>query len=129
MILEDVDVSGHFVFPESEAVRRFQELYCTAVRRRGGDPNIGPRLPLFLKDQGFTNVEMFAVQPMGLEGDVKLINPVTMESIADAVVQEDLATREEIAELVPELYALAADPRTVAGMPRVIQAWGWRPAA
>lgn len=128
VIVEDIDFSGYFVFPESKAFQRYHELYCTAVRKRGGDPNIGPRVPLLLKDQGFTNVEMGVVQPMGLEGEVKLINPITMENIADAVRGEDLTTREEIAELVQELYDFAADPNTVAGMPRVIQAWGWRPA-
>lgn len=51
VIVEDIDCSGCFVFPESRASWRFYELYCAAVRKRGGDPNIGPRLPLMLKDR------------------------------------------------------------------------------
>jgi hypothetical protein len=35
-----------------------------------------------------------------------------------------LATRLEIDTLIQELYAFADDPRTVAGLVRVIQTWG-----
>ncbi len=121
VIVEDIDCSGCFVFPESRAFWRFHELYCAVVRKRGGDPDIGPRLPLLLKDAGFAKVDLSVAQPMGLEGEVKLIGPTTMENIANAVVQAELASRAEIAELVKELYDLAADPRTVAGTPRVVQ--------
>jgi 2-polyprenyl-3-methyl-5-hydroxy-6-metoxy-1,4-benzoquinol methylase len=129
IIVEDIDCSGGFVFPESRAFRRYYELYYAVVRRRGGDPDIGPRLPLLLKNTGFAKVDMSVVQPMGLEGEVKLINPLTLEHSADAVVQSGLASREEIAELVGEMYDFAANPRTMAGLPRIIQAWGERPAA
>jgi hypothetical protein len=38
-----------------------------------------------------------------------------MENIADAVLEEGLATRAEIDEVVRELYEFAADQSTVAG--------------
>lgn len=127
-IVEDVDASGCFVYPHSRSFWRFHELYCAAVRRRGGDPDIGPRLPLLLRDQGFGDVGMSVVQPAGIEGEMKLINPLTMESIAGAVLEEGLASSEEIERLVDDLYVMAADPGTVLGVPRVVQAWGRRPA-
>jgi SAM-dependent methyltransferase len=126
--VEDIDFTGHFTYPDSAASRRYQELYCAIVRRRGADPDIGPRLPSLLKSAGFERIETTAVQPIGMEGEVKLMNPVTMENIADAVLQEGLATRAEIDDLVEELYAIAADRETVAGVPRIVQAWGRRPS-
>ncbi len=126
LITEDIDFSGHFVFPESRAFNRYHELYCRAVRKRGGDPNIGLRLPSLLKEGGFANVEMSIVQPVGLEGEVKLLNPITMENIADTVLEDNLATREEVARVVQELYDFAADDKTIAGAPRIVQAWGRR---
>ena len=45
LILEDVDSSGMFCHPPCDAYQRFVELYIAAVRQRGADPNIGPRLP------------------------------------------------------------------------------------
>jgi hypothetical protein len=55
------------------------------------------------------------------------MNPLTMENIVGAVLEDDLATRQEIDRVVRELYQFAADPNTVAGMPRVVQSWGRRP--
>lgn len=129
VIIEDIDNSGSFVFPESKAFQRYYELYSAAVRRRRGDPDIGPRLPLLLKDRGFADIGLNVVQPMGLEGEVKFINPITMENITDAVVQMGLASREEIDDLIEEMYDFVASPWTIAGTPRIIQAWGWRPTA
>jgi len=94
-----------------------------------GDPNIGPRLPFLLTDGGFEKVDMTLVQPIGTKGEVKLLNSITLENIADAILQEGLASRQEIDTLVQELNCFAENPRTVAGVPRVIQAWGHRPAA
>jgi SAM-dependent methyltransferase len=127
--VEDTDFNGCFTYPESTACQRCLELYCKVVRRRGGDPNIGPRLPTLLTDGGFEKVEMAVVQPMGTQGEVKLMIPITLENIADAVLQDGLASREEIDALMQELYRFAKNPRTVAGLPRIIQAWGRRPAA
>jgi hypothetical protein len=52
------------------------------VLRRGGDPNIGPKLPSLLIDAGFADVGVAIVQPVGLTGEAKLLNPITMDSIA-----------------------------------------------
>ena len=128
VIVQDIDFTGLFVYPDSRAFRRYHELYCTAVRNRGGDPDIGPRLPLLLKERGFADVQVTVTQPLGCEGEVKVINALTMENIADAVLADQLATREEIDEIVRELYDYAADPMTIAGTPRIVQAWGRKPA-
>lgn len=127
VIVQDIDFTGLFVYPDSRAFRRYHELYCRAVRNRGGDPDIGPRLPLLLKERGFVNVNMNVAQPIGCEGEVKLMNALTMENIADAVLADELATRDEIDEIVRELYEYAANPMTVAGVPRIVQAWGRKP--
>ena len=127
VIVEDMDGSGCFTYPESAAFLRFRELYFAVVRRRGGDPDIGPRLPVLLADGGFEQVEMNVVQPAGTRGEVKLLNPITLENITDTVLQDGLASREEIAALINELYEFAENPRTVAGLPRVVQVWGRRP--
>jgi SAM-dependent methyltransferase len=128
-ILEDIDFDGYFTYPESKAFQRYKELYCKVVRRRGGDPNIGPRLPILLSDGGFENIEMTVVQPVGTQGEVKLMNPIPLENIADAILQDGLASRQKIDLLIRELYRFAENPRTVARLPRIIQAWGCQPAS
>src|SRR5215468_5072564 len=122
-IVEDIDFRGHFCHPESRAFQDYVELYTQLVRRRGADPNIGPRLPGLLRDAGCANLQMYVVQPAGIEGEVKLIAAITMENIVDALLAEGLAPRAAIDAIIDELYALAEDGRTVMGLPRIVQAW------
>jgi hypothetical protein len=55
------------------------------------------------------------------------VSSLTLENIADAAIDEDLATREEIDALIAELRRLAFDTTTVLAIPRIVQAWGYRP--
>lgn len=65
---------------------------------------------------------MNVVQPAGTEGEVKLLNPLTMENIEDAVLAEGLASRAEIDKIVAELYEFARATGTVGSAPRVVEA-------
>ena len=129
LVVADIDFRGYFSWPESPALARYVALYTQAVKRRGADPNIGPRLPALLAAAGFEGVQMSVAQPAGLDGEVKLISPLTMENIADAVIAEGLATRAEIDQIVDELYVDARTPGTIGCMPRVVEAWGRSPQA
>jgi SAM-dependent methyltransferase len=128
LVLEDIDFRGHFCHPESPVVDRYVELYSQAVAQRGGDPNIGPRLPRLLLDAGFVDVDLHVIQPAALEGDIKMLNPVTLESIAEAVISGGLASANEVQQIAEELFDLARNPRVVVSMPRIIQTWGRRSA-
>ncbi|MGE5192986.1 MAG: methyltransferase domain-containing protein, partial [Deltaproteobacteria bacterium] len=127
LAVEDIDFTGHFCHPESAALRRYVDLYRQAVQRRGGDPQIGPRVPGLLVGAGFAGVEMNVVQPAGISGEVKLLNPVTMENIADAVVADGLASQAEVEKIIAELYEFARSPRTVVSISRIVQTWGRKP--
>ena len=129
LAVEDIDFSGSFTYPESKAFLRFHELYCATVKRRGGDPNIGPRLPGLLSQCGFEDVGVAVVQPVATQGEAKLMNALTMEAIGAAVLEDGLASQAEIDELAKQLYEFAADRTTLAGTPRVVQAWGRRAEA
>jgi SAM-dependent methyltransferase len=124
LIAEDIDFTGHFCEPDRPALWRYVELYTEAVRLRGGDPNIGPRLPGLLRDAGLRQVGVNVVQPAGVTGEVKLIGAITLEAIADAVLAAGLATPEELDRTVDDLYAFAEDDETFMSIPRVVQAWG-----
>lgn len=126
VIIEDIDFTGHFCYPDCAAFWRYIELYTRVVHASGGDPNIGPRLPLLLVNAGFDCVQMNVVQPSGIKGEVKLIGPVTLENIAATIQAEGLASKEEIDKVISELFEFGRDERTVMSMPRVVQAWGNR---
>jgi ubiquinone/menaquinone biosynthesis C-methylase UbiE len=125
--VEDIDFRGHFSHPECPALGRYMDLYTRTVARRGGDANIGPRLPGLLAAAGFRNIRVNVVQPAGLEGEVKLISALTMENIAGAVMAEGLATQAEIDRITEELYEFGRTTGTVCSIPRVVEAWAQAP--
>jgi SAM-dependent methyltransferase len=127
LITEDIDFSGHFCHPESAAFDRYVDWYSTAVRQRGCDPDIGPKLPSLLSQAGFTNVDINVVQPAGLDNEAKQITPITLEAIAESVLAANLTTLQLLDDTVTELYDFANDPTTVMSLPRIVQAWGTWP--
>jgi len=126
VVVEDIDFRGHFCYPDCPAFWRYVELYTETVERRGGDANIGPRLPALLDQAGFQDIQTNVVQPAGSSGDVKLMASLTMENIAEAVAAEGLATQSEIEAIVAELRNFASTPGTVQSLPRIVQAWARR---
>lgn len=123
-VVEDIDFSGHFCYPASAPFDRYVALYSAVARKRGVDPDIGPRLPLLLRQAGVAAVAVNVAQPCGLEGDVKLIAAITMEKIADAVLAAGLADATDIDSIVAELYRVAGDPTVLMSIPRIVQSWG-----
>jgi SAM-dependent methyltransferase len=124
MIVEDIDYRGHFAEPACRALDRSVDLYVRAARNRGGDPYIGPRLPALLRATGLQNVQMDLVHHAALAGGIKLLLCVTLENIAEVVLQDRLATEDELRRDIEELYAFARNPHTILGGPRIFQVWG-----
>jgi SAM-dependent methyltransferase len=127
IITEDIDFRGHFCHPESAAFERYIDWYSTAVRQRGCDPDIGPRLPSLLSQAGFVSVDMSVVQPAGCNNEAKQMAPITLEAIAASVLAAELTTPQLLGDTVDELYEFANDPTTVMSIPRIVQAWGTWP--
>ena len=126
VVVEDIDCTGHFCQPHNDAFWRYVEWYRAAARSRGVDPDIGPRLPGLLADAGLSDVGVNVVQPAGITGEVKLIAPITLEAVAGAILAADLATHDELARTVDDLYAFAETDGTLLSLPRIVQAWGRR---
>ncbi len=124
VIVEDIDFRGHFSDPDSAAFRAYQDLYSAAVRSRGCDPDIGARLPNLLRGAGLIDRGMHVVQPAGFEGEVRLIAPITLEAVVDAVVGAGLATEAELRATIDDLFEFVQAEDTVVSLPRIVQTWG-----
>jgi ubiquinone/menaquinone biosynthesis C-methylase UbiE len=124
IMVEDVDIAGHFSSPESAAFDKTVALYIELSRRRGGNPIIGRRLAPLLEEAGFHDVGTTLVQPFSRQGDAKEIALLTFEAIAEGLVSEGLASPEEILRLTRELAEFNQRPDTIVSMPRIFQAWG-----
>ena len=126
IVIEDTDFEGSFCYPICAAYERYKELYQKLVQLRGGDSNIGPKLPALLRRAGLEGVELNVVQPVHIHGEGKLMAPITMARISDAVTAEGLATEGEVQHILTELNRAAVDSETVISLPRIVQVWGKR---
>jgi SAM-dependent methyltransferase len=124
--VEDIEFAAHFCHPACLAFDRYVSLYQQAVQRRGGDPNIGPRLVGLLLDAGLQRVGVEVVQPTYRRGPGKRIAQVTMEHIREAVETAGLASAKEVDAVIAALDRFTRNPRTILSLPRIIQVWGCR---
>lgn len=124
IVLEDIDFSGHFCYPNCPAFYRYIELYQAVAIQRGSDPFIGTKLLGMLREANLEQVQMEVVLPTFNEGAGKLVAQVTMEHIRERVVTSDLATHEEIDAIIQDLDRFVSSPQTIISMPRVFQVWG-----
>jgi SAM-dependent methyltransferase len=127
LIVEDIDFRGSGCYPESAEFERACEIFIETARRMGGDARFGRRVPRTLLDAGLEGVQTSVVHPGGLEGEVKVLHPLSLENIKASVVAQDVATADEVDRLVDALYELARDPTTYMLCPRIVQAWGDKP--
>jgi ubiquinone/menaquinone biosynthesis C-methylase UbiE len=126
IVIEDTDFAGSLCYPPCAAYERYKELYQELLQRRGGDSNIGPKLPAMLRSAGIREVELNVIQPTHIHGEGKLMAPLTMSRISDALTAEGLATEIEAQQILTELNHVAADRETVISLPRIFQVWGKR---
>ena len=126
LIVEDTDFVGSFSYPRCCAFERYVELYREVVRRRGGDPEVGPKLRALFAGAGLEPTDIALVQPCHYDHAGKALHLSTLVNIADAVVGESLAGRAELDRTVSELAAFTDDPTTLLTLPRVFQVCGRR---
>ena len=108
IVIEDTDFRGSFCYPSCAAYERYVELYQKVILRRGGDPNIGPKLPGMLRKAGAGNIQVSVVQPTHIKGEGKRMAVMTMERITNAAASEGLATDIEIRQIISGLDGATA---------------------
>lgn len=127
VVLEDGDFAGHFSHPACPALDRYVTLYRHLLRGKGGDADIGPRLPGLLDDAGLRPVHMRVLIPAYRTSPCKYITPITMAHIREPLIAAGLATAAEVDQIVGALNVFAADPRTILSIARIFQVWARRP--
>jgi ubiquinone/menaquinone biosynthesis C-methylase UbiE len=126
VVIEDTDFEGSFCYPSCAAYDRYKELYQSLIHRRGGDSNVGRKLPTMLRTAGLKSIAFEVIQPAHIRGEGKLMAPLTMSRISDALIAENLATENDVQRILRELNRIAADSETLVSLPRIFQVWGKR---
>jgi len=126
VLIEDIEHAAIFTYPESDAVARYVHWYGRTIRAKGGDPEIGPKLPGMVRALGLGDIGLRVVHPVFMEGPAKQMHRITLENIADSVVATATATREEIDATIAGIEAFTQRPETIVSLPRIFQVWGRR---
>jgi SAM-dependent methyltransferase len=126
VIVEDVHFAGGFTEPACPAYDRWVDWFREAVRRSGGDLDIGPRLPRLLHRAGLGRVGVRVDQAAFLDGDYKQLQQMSMGKTRTAVLATGAVSADEYDAAHTELKAFTDDPTTLVAGPRMIRAWARR---
>ena len=74
-------------------------------------------------DAGIPRPSVRLVQRVDAEGEAKMLFVLTFRAIASAVVDEGIATGDEVDATLAGLEAFVADPETLVAQPRIFQIW------
>jgi ubiquinone/menaquinone biosynthesis C-methylase UbiE len=129
IVVEDADFAGLFCHPPNDGFDLYARLYPRVLERRGGDAAIGRKLYRYFLEAGIPDPELKLVQRADAVGEAKTLSLTTLEATADAIVEERLASSDEVNAALADLAAFTADPGTVVGDPRVFQLWRSRAAS
>jgi ubiquinone/menaquinone biosynthesis C-methylase UbiE len=121
--VEATDFGGEFGEPPNEAFVTAQRLYRALVDRRGGDPVAGRKMFRRFLEAGIPRPSVRLVQRVDADGEAKTLFVLTFCAIAGALVDEGIATGEEVDATLAGLEAFVADPETLVAQPRIFQLW------
>ncbi len=121
--VEATDFDGQFGEPPNEAFEAHERLYRAVVERRGGDPTAGRKMFRLFLEAGIRRPSIRLVQAVDSEGEAKALATLTLEAVAVAVVDEQIATAEEVDAALAGLEEFVADPETLVAQPRIFQLW------
>jgi len=124
LIVEDVQFSGHFSYPENEAFNKYVQLYTQVILQKGANANIGPQLPELFAAAGLVSISFDVIQPTFQSGHGKWMGYITLEKIKTALIAARLTTESEITKLLLELDAFTKDAATIISLPRIFRVVG-----
>jgi SAM-dependent methyltransferase len=123
VVCEELDLGHWLCHPPARGMERFIELNLKLGERCGEDYRLGSALPQLLREAGFARPEATSHFPLVLRGQQKWLLAMTFDQFAPALVQEGLATREEVNAIAQDMTRVAADETTLLGLPLLVQVW------
>ena len=126
IVVEDGDFEGLFCHPPNDGYAFWADSYRRVVRHRGGDPTLGRKLYAYFLEAGIPSPSVQLRQQARTSGEAKSLSLLTLDTTANAIVAEGIASESDIATARASLIDATKDPRTVFGGPRIFQVWSLR---
>jgi ubiquinone/menaquinone biosynthesis C-methylase UbiE len=127
LVVEDADFGALFCDPPNDGYEFWSRSYCSILERRGGDPLIGRKLYRFFLASDIRTPHMALVQHAHTSGEAKALSLSTLEATAEAILDEGVATEDEVAAAIASLAAYTAETGTIVSSPRIFQVWARKP--
>jgi len=121
LLIEDTDFTGHFCSPKSDYFDKYVSLYQDLLKKRGANANLGQRLVGLLKDLNCTNVKFQISQPAHSSEEGKLMAEITFKGISQALIEENIITKEEFVKIHSGLVEYRKRKDTIMSLPRIFQ--------
>lgn len=112
----DADYAGFLWFPPVPLLDRWADLYETAARANGGEPNAGRRLLSWARQAGFDDITpggslwCYATEETRTWWGGMWADRIVESDLSRQLVDSGLATRAELEEISSAWRAWAADP-------------------
>jgi SAM-dependent methyltransferase len=123
VLCEELDLGHWLCEPPARGIARFFEMNLKLGERRSEDFRLGGRLSQLFREAGFSTPQATGEVPLVLRGENKRLLWMTYEQIAPALVQEGLATQDEVNQDSMDMLRVAEDDTTLLGMPLMVQVW------
>lgn len=108
ILIEDADRDCMFFEPAPESFALFWKKIQEAQRVLGGDPNVGRKLAPYLKESGFSNVNIEAQPIIGGGEEIAFLVRTLLPSLN---LYQESSEREAGESAIRDLERLAHDPR------------------
>lgn len=119
IIAEDIQLSKQFSYPVNDAFERYTKLYPEAVKRKGGNAELGSLLSKLFTEAGLKIAAFDIIQPVCVSGEGKRIAYETMDKIKSTLIEEKIETSETINEILQGLKELADDDNSLVSIPAI----------
>jgi ubiquinone/menaquinone biosynthesis C-methylase UbiE len=125
VIVEDIDFSGHFCYPPSEAFSAYVNYYTTVSLNNGQHPHLGLKLQSMFKNQPqLKDIRFDVIQPRFDSGNGKWMAYHTLDKIKGTIQRQGLATEEAIEEILLDLKQFTESENSVISLPRIFRVSG-----
>jgi len=123
---EEMDLGCWLCDPPAPVMTRFFELNTALGECRGENFSLGLPLHRLFREAGFARPEVGSNFALAVRGEQKRLLGMTFDEFAPELIQEGLATKDEVRRVSEGLTALADDESTLFGFPLVVQVWATR---
>jgi ubiquinone/menaquinone biosynthesis C-methylase UbiE len=123
IIVEDIDFSGHFCYPPSEAFTAYVNYYTTVSLNNGQHPHLGLSLQSMFKNQPqLKDIQFDVIQPCFNAGNGKWMAYHTLDKIKSTILRQGLATEDAMEQVLLDLKQFTESENSVISLPRIFRA-------